>query len=38
MSLFGSSSNKDSVPTLAADRAPLGVAVVEVGGLEQDEK
>jgi hypothetical protein len=38
MSLFGSSTNKDSVPTLAADRAPLGVAVVEVGGLEQDEK
>ena len=38
MSMFGSSSNKDSVPSLVGDRAPLGLAVVEVGGLEVDEK
>jgi hypothetical protein len=38
MSMFSSTTAKDSVPSLVGDRAPLGVAVVEVGGLEQDEK
>jgi hypothetical protein len=38
MSLFGSSTNKDSMPVLASDRAPLGLAVVDVGALELDEK
>jgi hypothetical protein len=38
MSLFSSSTNKDSMPVLASDRAPLGLAVVDVGALELDEK
>jgi hypothetical protein len=38
MSMFGSSTNKDSVPSLVGDRAPLGLAVVEVGALEADDK
>jgi hypothetical protein len=38
MSSFTASSKaKDSLPSLAGDRTPLGVAVVDVGGIEVDD-
>jgi hypothetical protein len=37
VSMFNSSTNKDTVPRLDGERAPIGLAVVEVGGLEVDD-
>ena len=37
MASFSSSGGKDSLPALAGNRTPLGVAVVDVGGIEIDD-
>ncbi|QWD03200.1 filamentous hemagglutinin N-terminal domain-containing protein [Polynucleobacter paneuropaeus] len=37
MASLGSSKANDSLPSLAGDRAPLGIAVVDVGGIEIDD-
>lgn len=37
MASLGPAKNNDSLPSLAGDRVPLGVAVVDVGGIELDD-
>jgi len=37
MASLNSSAGKNSLPSLAGDRAPLGIAVVDVGGIEVDD-
>jgi hypothetical protein len=37
MASLGPTKNNDSLPSLAGDRVPLGVAVVDVGGIEIDD-
>ena len=37
MASLGSTKANDSLPSLAGDRAPLGIAVFDVGGIEVDD-
>ena len=34
--LFGSSNTQKSLPSLVGERAPLGIAVVDVGAIQAD--